>query len=1087
MDNRIHQGIPYCGRNRRQIPLNIATWNVRTLIDSGENDRPHRRTALVAHELQRYNIDIAALSETRLSEEDTLTEVGEGYTFFWKGYPANERRNHGVGFAVKTKLLNKIPESPVGISERLMSWRIPLAKGRYATLLSAYAPTLDSEDVIKDSFYELLDSAINQTPREDKLILLGDFNARVGREYHIWGGVIGHHGVGNMNSNGLRLLSLCSEHNLVITNTHFQLKNKHKTSWMHPRSKHWHLLDYVIIKKRDQQDAVQTRAMRGAECHTDHNLIRAKLKLTIRPLLSRKPPSKKLNIPALKDPSTRNNYRHGIARKLAESPNIDPNNIDNELDSEWTKLKTIIQENAEETLGFSTRRHQDWFDNNAGGIHDLITAKNKAHDAWLSQPTSVALKENFQQLRSEVQKILRDMENNWWIDRAKETQSYADANDQHGFYNSIKTLYGPTKSSITPVRSLEGNLLKNKQEIIDRWAQHFSLILNQRNPVEPNILNNIPDVPHSEILDTNPTFPETIQAIRAMKNNKSPGPDGLPAELFKEGGYLLHQHLHNLILSIWNMEEVPHEWLVSDIVTIYKRKGDRSLCDNSRGITLLSVASKILARIMLTRLCKHIAENVLPETQCGFRKERSTCDMIFVTRQLQEKCHEQNRDLHIAFIDLTKAFDTVNRDLLWTALSKFGVPPKFLNILRNLHNDMQACVSMGGSKSQLFRVETGVKQGCVLAPVIFNIYLTAVTLLSHQQVNAEDQLKVQFRLDGNLFNLRRLQSVTKTTMAHLMELQYADDCALVAHSPDALQRSLNIVSSIYQAMGLKVNINKTEILSQQIIAGNPPVFHLNGEVIKQVDSFTYLGSILTKKHNIDEEIVARINHASASFGRLRSRVFSNHHLKTETKIAVYRAVCMSTLLYGAESWTIYRRHVKQLEAFHIRCLQRILGLTWQDKVPHSEILHRTNLLSIESTLAEKQLRWIGHVIRMPEHRLPRQILYSQLPEARRNPGGQKKRYKDNIKATLKKCNIQPEQLEMNASDRPLWRSLCKAGVNQLEDTRNQARQQRRERRHNRRDRTPPAIPDLTCQLCGRVCGSRIGLHSHERWHQRQHI
>ncbi|XP_068212602.1 uncharacterized protein [Palaemon carinicauda] len=109
------------------------------------------------------------------------------------------------------------------------------------------------------------------------------------------------------------------------------------------------------------------------------------------------------------------------------------------------------------------------------------------------------------------------------------------------------------------------------------------------------------------------------------------------------------------------MEEVPHEWLVSDIVTIYKCKWDHSLCCNSRGITLLGVASKILARIMLARLCKQISENVLPETQCGFRKERSTCDIIFVGRQLQEKCHEQNSDLHIAFIDLTKAFDTVNR------------------------------------------------------------------------------------------------------------------------------------------------------------------------------------------------------------------------------------------------------------------------------------------------------------------------------------------------------------------------------------------------------------------------------------------
>ena len=113
---------------------------------------------------------------------------------------------------------------------------------------------------------------------------------------------------------------------------------------------------------------------------------------------------------------------------------------------------------------------------------------------------------------------------------------------------------------------------------------------------------------------------------------------------------------------IWNNEEVPTEFIKSDMVVVYKRKGDRTLCENSRGISLLVVASKILTRIMLTRLCRHISENILPETQCGFRKERSTCDMIFCARQLQEKCNEQNTDLYIAFIDLQKAFDTVNRN-----------------------------------------------------------------------------------------------------------------------------------------------------------------------------------------------------------------------------------------------------------------------------------------------------------------------------------------------------------------------------------------------------------------------------------------
>ena len=107
----------------------------------------------MALELARYKIDIAALSETRLHGEDSLSEVGAGYTFFWKGVPEGTCRNHGVGFAVKSKLLQRIPESPIGINERLMTWRIPLAKERFATFISAYAPTLDAKHNIKEDFY----------------------------------------------------------------------------------------------------------------------------------------------------------------------------------------------------------------------------------------------------------------------------------------------------------------------------------------------------------------------------------------------------------------------------------------------------------------------------------------------------------------------------------------------------------------------------------------------------------------------------------------------------------------------------------------------------------------------------------------------------------------------------------------------------------------------------------------------------------------------------------------------------------------------------------------------------------------------
>ena len=147
------------------------------------------------------------------------------------------------------------------------------------------------------------------------------------------------------------------------------------------------------------------------------------------------------------------------------------------------------------------------------------------------------------------------------------------------------------------------------------------------------------------------------------------------------------RHLYQFIHRAWTTDKLPQQWKDANIVTVFKRKGNRQICGNSRGISLLSVAGKILARVMLRRLLTHVVDIVMPESQCDFRRGRSTIDMIFVARLLQEKCREQNCDLFLAFIYLTKAFNTLNRDLLWQVLSKFGCPPNFLTILQEFHNN----------------------------------------------------------------------------------------------------------------------------------------------------------------------------------------------------------------------------------------------------------------------------------------------------------------------------------------------------------------------------------------------------------------
>ena len=162
-----------------------------------------------------------------------------------------------------------------------------------------------------------------------------------------------------------------------------------------------------------------------------------------------------------------------------------------------------------------------------------------------------------------------------------------------------------------------------------------------------------------------------------------------------------------------------------------QRKGNLQLCDNHRGISLLSVVAKVLARVLLNRLNEHLRQpGLLLEIQCGFRKDRGTTDMIFTARQLQEKCQEQNMDLYMTFVDLTKAFDTVSREGLWKIMAKLGCPTKFIAMFRQFHDGMLARVQNDGEFSDPFTVTNGVKQGCVLAPTLFSMMFSAMLTIA---------------------------------------------------------------------------------------------------------------------------------------------------------------------------------------------------------------------------------------------------------------------------------------------------------------------------------------------------------------------
>ena len=232
--------------------MNITVWNVRTFIDRDDTDRPHRHTTLIASELARYKIDIATLSETRLAGKGEPTEKSSGYSFFWSGRIPYDIHKAGVGYTLKTLLVGKLAYPPKRMNDHLMTIRLPLHHGkRFASIISAYAPTMTNTDETKGKFYEDFEYVISAVLTAEKIIILGDFKAKVGQDHASWEGIQGKHRTGKCN--GLLLLQTSTKHNLLI-NTIFCLPTCNKISWMHPRSKHWHLIHYIIVRWRDSHE-----------------------------------------------------------------------------------------------------------------------------------------------------------------------------------------------------------------------------------------------------------------------------------------------------------------------------------------------------------------------------------------------------------------------------------------------------------------------------------------------------------------------------------------------------------------------------------------------------------------------------------------------------------------------------------------------------------------------------------------------------------------------------------------------------------------------------------------------------------------
>ena len=577
---------------------------------------------------------------------------------------------------------------------------------------------------------------------------------------------------------------------------------------------------------------------------------------------------------------------------------------------------------------------------------------------------------------------------------AEEAKQAAGRGNMKELYDTTRKLSGKYCHPERPVKDKEGNAMIGNEQQLDRWAEHFEELLNRPAPPNPPVIH-----PAEDDLPINcdrPAREEIKKAIQQLKNNKASGPDDIPAEALKAVVDTSVELLYPLFGKIWEEEEVPADWREGYLIKIPK-KGDLRNCANYRGITLLSVPGKVFNRIILERM-KDMVDPMLRDQQAGFRQNRSCLDQIATLRIIVEQSLEWNSPLYVNFVDYEKAFDSVDRKTLWKLLRHYGVPTKLVNLIKNSYDGTGCRVIHGGQFTCRFEVKTGVRQGCLLSPFLFLLAIDWIMKMT---------------------TVQRTSGIQWTLWTQLEDLDFADDLALLSHSHQQMQDKTTELAAVSLQVGLNIHKGKTKVLRMNAASTDPVT--LEGNALEEVETFTYLGSVINKRGGTDADVRARIGKARVAFLQLKN-IWSSRVLSSRTKIRLFNSNVKMVLLYGAETWRITNTTINKVQTFVNNCLRRILQIHWPDTISNSELWEKTQQRPVEEEIRRRRWAWIGHSLRKPVTSTTRQAL-TWNPQGKRRRGRPRNTWRRDLQADTRKMGYTWNQLERMAQDRGLWRSV----------------------------------------------------------------
>ncbi|KAK6732299.1 hypothetical protein RB195_016592 [Necator americanus] len=682
-------------------------------------------------------------------------------------------------------------------------------------------------------------------------VIIGDFNAEVGprrtpEELHI-----GTHGL-QWNDQREVLSEFIMKTETIHGNSQFQKPSSLRWTWEPPGGGYRNEIDYIIVNKRFclTDVAVVPKFYTGS----DHRLLRGRFSFTRRaekPIKYRR-----------RNPRTIINW--DLFATLAGF--WEDSAMDN-IDEEYDRPVEHLHDCAKKAESFETTKRRLSLE-----TLEMIRQRGAARAAGNQELTSElarlcreAIKEDLKERRAEV---------------------LAEAAEAGKSIRYARRDFASRKTRMTALRNPKGTAIASRRGMEKIIHDFYSDLFDSHVHLPPHHLREdgqvIPEVLPSEIR----------HAVMSVRNRTAPGPDRIRSENLKSLPPVLINTMARLFTRYLSECKVPKQWKTSK--TVLYKKGDSHDIGNYRPICLLSVIYKLFTRVILNRI-----EKVLDEGQpcelSGFRKGFSTIDHIHTVSKLIEVSREYKMPLCLTFINLKKAFDSVETEAVVEALDNQGVPTQYIKVLRELYSNFTTGISPF-YKNIIIDVKTRVRQGDTISPKIFT-----ATLENAMRKLEWDDMGVN--VDGR----------------QLHHLRFADDIVLITPSISQAERMLTEFDETCGCIGLQLNLQKTMFMRNGWVSDAP--FTLNGTNISECTSFVYLGRELNMMNDLTPELGRRRRAAWGAYKSIEDVVKKTRN--TRLRAHLFNTTVLPALTYASETWA-FRKQEENAVGVIERAIERVM-------------------------------------------------------------------------------------------------------------------------------------------------------------------